>query len=195
MRPVEHDLNTSVSAPDQAAALPKHEAATCRMSRLFEDYAPALRAFLLRRLGNIEDAREATQDVFLNLWRQEQKGLLQSEASAYLFTSADNWVKDCRRKARSHVLDRHEPLDGHDPAAHQPNEEEVVHWRQGLELVMECIKELPLETQRIFHLYHGSRMSYTDIAEELGITSRTVERHMAQAIAHCKPRLKAYLQK
>jgi RNA polymerase sigma-70 factor (ECF subfamily) len=60
-------------------------------------------------------------------------------------------------------------------------------------MVVDSIKELPAETQRIFFLYHGSRMTYPDIARELGITTRTVERHMAQAIAHCKLRIKAYL--
>lgn len=193
MRPVENDFDNPVSALNKDAAAPKPQAVMTRMARLFEEYAPAVRAFLLRRLGNVEDAQEATQEVFVHLLRQEQKGLLESEARGYLFTVADNWAKDCRRKARSHVLDRHEPLDGHELPATTRSDEEVVHWRQGLEMVVASIKELPAETQRIFYLYHGSRMAYPEIAKELGITTRTVERHMAQAILHCKPRLKAYL--
>lgn len=195
MRPVENELNIPGSASEQASAEAKPKAAVGRMARLFKEYAPAVRAFLLRRLGSVEEAREATQEVFLKLWRQEQKGLLRGEAAAYLFATADNWAKDCRRKAVSHVLDQHESLEGHELPAKQPNEEDAVHWRQGLELVVASIKELPAETQRIFYLYHGTRMSYTDIAKELGITPRTVERHMSHAIAHCQPRLKAYLEK
>src|SRR5262249_44278927 len=142
---------------------------TSYLARLFEHYAPALRAFLVRRLGNIEDAREATQDVFLNLWRQP-KGLLKGDPGPYLFASAENWVRDCRRKAVTHVLDQHEPLDGSERQgliADQLDSEETVYWRQGLELVVECIRELPAQTQLIFNLYHGSTMSYTEIAEEL----------------------------
>jgi RNA polymerase sigma factor (sigma-70 family) len=191
MRPVENELDTLVSVPDSAAA-PKPQPVLSRMARLFEEYAPAVRAFLLRRLGNIDDAQEAAQEVFVQLLRQEQKGLLESEARGYLFTVADNWAKDCRRKARSHVLEKHEPLDGQDIEAPEPADEEAIHWRQGLELVIACVQELPIQTQRIFYLYHGSRMSYSDIATELGITARTVERHMAQAITHCRPRLQAY---
>ena len=166
-----------------------------RVGRLFEEFAPAVRAFLLRRLGNIEDAREGAQEIFLSLWRREQQGQLLDEARAYLFTAADNWAKDHRRKARTHVAHRHEPMDEahHRLLASEPGGDEVVHWRRGLEMLVSSIRELPPDTQRIFDLYHGGQMTYTEIARELGITTRTVERHMAQAIAHCKVRLRAYL--
>jgi RNA polymerase sigma factor (sigma-70 family) len=164
------------------------------VARLFQVYAPAVRAFFVRRLGNLDDAREATQEVFLHLWRQEQSGRLESEAAGYLFRAAENQARDCRRRARTRVMDKHEPLEGHEELTEPaPESAEVVHWQRGLEMVMEAIKELPADTQRIFTLYHGSRMSYTEIAKHLGITPRTVERHMAQALAHCKTRLKAYL--
>jgi len=168
--------------------------ARLKVVRLFEEYGASVRAFLLRRLGNIEDAREAAQEVFMHLWRQERKGLLESDARAYLFTAAANRVKDCRRRALTDVSYQHEPLDGRQElASSEPDEVETLHWRQGLDLIADCMKELPADTQRIFVLYHGSRMNYTDIAEALGITKRTVERHMAHAISHCKARLKDYL--
>ncbi len=189
MRPIENKLNEQATAPWESAASPSQVAC------LFAEYAPAVRAFLLRRLGNLEDAREAAQEVFLHLWRQEQKGRLEGEARAYLFTAAENWVRDCRRRAFVRVSDRHEPIEGHteELLAAEQDGAEVVHWCRGLEVVAACIGELPAQTQRIFSLYHGSRMNYTDIARELGITTRTVERHMAHALAHCKARLKDYL--
>jgi RNA polymerase sigma-19 factor, ECF subfamily len=177
--------------PDAVAA--RHPQLRPKVVRLFQEYAPAVCAFFLRRLGNREDAREATQEVFLQLWRQERKGQLQDEARAYLFTAADNLAKDCRRRARTRVSDMHEPLAQHEFVAPNPEFADVVHWGDGLRIVVECMQELSAETQRIFLLYHGSRMTYTEIAKQLGITTRTVERHMAQAIAHCKVRLKAYL--
>ena len=169
--------------------------ARSKVARLFEEYAPALRAFLLRRLGNVDDAREASQEVFLHLWRQESKGLLREGARAYLFTAAGNWVKDCRRRAATCVLDKHESLDAiaEGVALAGPAGDDVVHWRRGLEVVVDGMSELPPATQRIFDLYHGSRMSYADIAKELGVTTRTVERHMAHALAHGRARLEAYL--
>lgn len=194
MASVENEIETRQPAPDSSAAAPAAPAIS-GVARLFEKYAPAIRALLLRRLGNIDDAREGAQEVFLNLWRREQKGALDSDARAYLFTAAENWARDCRRKAVSHVVDKHEPLEeGHERLpSHAPGGEETVHWRRGLEMLMESVKELPPDTQRVFDLHHGSRMTYTEIAKVMGVAPRTVERHMAQAIAHCKLRLKAYL--
>lgn len=164
-----------------------------QVTQLFQDYAPAVRAFFLRRLGNREDAREATQEVFLHLWRQERSGRLHAGARGYLFTAAANHARDCRRRARTRASDQHDSLDHNELPDPLPENAEVVHWADGLRMVAQCMQELPIETQRIFMLYHGSGMTYTDIARHLRITTRTVERHMAQAIAHCKRRLQEYL--
>lgn len=164
-----------------------------QVTQLFQDYAPAVRAFFLRRLGNREDAREATQEVFLHLWQQERRGRLHAGARAYLFTAAANHARDCRRRARTRASDQHDSLDHDDLPDSLPEYAEIVHWTAGLRVVAQCMQELPAETQRIFMLYHGSRMSYTGVARHLRITTRTVERHMAQAIAYCKRRLQEYL--
>ena len=203
MQSVDGNLNGAVSAieADERAvgALFAEEAAAKRgglrsgVVQLFKEYAPAVRAFLLRRLGNREDAQEATQEVFLHLWRQECKGRLESGARAYLFAAADNMAKDWRRRAKARASDRHEPLGQREFTAPIPDCADVAHWRGALKTIVECMQELSPDTQRIFLLYHGSRLSYTEVAMQLGITARTVERHMAQAIAHCKERLKAYL--
>lgn len=163
------------------------------VARLFRDCAPAVRAFFLRRLRNPEDAQEATQEVFLQLWRQERNGFLGTEARAYLFTAAGNLARDFQRRARARVSDRHESLAQHELAAPTPECLDVVHWTAGLSRVAGSLGELPPDTQRIFMLYHGSRLTYTEIARQLAITPRTVERHMAHAIAHCKTRLKEWL--
>lgn len=193
MRPVEEKPDPE---PKATFAVPQAQGAgRSRVARLFEEFAPAVRAFLLRRVGNVEDAREGAQEIFLNLWRREQQGQLEDEARAYLFTAADNWAKDCRRKALTHVVQQHEPMEErHDnlPAGEAAGEE-VVHWQRGLEMVIKAMRELPPITQRIFELYHGRQLTYTQIARQLGVTTRTVERHMAHALAHCRLRLKAYL--
>lgn len=192
MRALEDENNNAPTGSDADAA--GQAPARPRVARLFQEFAPAVRAFLLRRLGNIEDAREGAQEIFLNLWRREQQGGLEHEARAYLFASAENWVRDCRRRARRHGVDKHDSTQENNPIPDpSPGGEDVVHWQRGLEMVTRSIEELPRETQRIFEMHHIAGMTYSQIARELGITTRTVERHMANAIAHCKLRLKAYL--
>lgn len=193
MSPADRDLQSLVCALGAESSAAESDA-IAQIVALFNRYAPAVRALLLRRLGNLDDAREASQEVFLHLWRQARQGRLESEARAYLFVAAENVARDWRRRARSRASDRHEPLEGHEELpTHEPDGVDAAHWREGLARVLDAVRELPPETQRIFGLYHGSRMTYPDIARQLGVTTRTVERHMAQALAHCKNRIRAWL--
>ncbi|MDA5193660.1 RNA polymerase sigma factor [Govanella unica] len=169
------------------------QGSSSRIATLFRQHGSEILAFMTRKLGNREDASEATQDVFLKFWNQERQGRLEGSSRGYLFTIAFNTAKDSRRRSRVRVAEKHEPLIEQDMAEDLVTSEQAVLWRQGLEGVVEALRELPVETRKIFMLYHAHHLSYQNIADKLGITTRTVERHMAKAIAHCKGRMTEYL--
>lgn len=87
----------------------------------------------------------------------------------------------------------HEALDeGCLPAASR-GADESAHWREGLATLVNSIKQLPEQTRQIFILYHLDGMNHSEIAHQLDISLRSVERHMAYALKHCKDRLGDYL--
>lgn len=163
------------------------------VAQLFRNQANKVSRLLDRKLRNIEDAQDATQEVFLRLWRHEREGLLKDEANAYLHSVAHTIAIDFQRRRRSHAADLHDPLDAdqaHGPAV---TADETLHWRQGVDRLIDSLHTLPDLTQQIFILYHFESLGYSEIAHRLGVSSRTVERHMVSAIEFCRTRLGEYL--
>lgn len=155
-----------------------------------------LQRILRRKLQNPEDAQDAAQEVFLKLWKREQEGALRAEADAYLHTAANTVVIDLHRRRKAHAADRHLELDTLDDAdlpSAVGGADESAYWREGLALLVDSIEKLPELTQQVFILYHFNGMDHNEIARRLGVSLRSVERHMAHALRHCKDCLGDFL--
>src|SRR5437588_11663190 len=95
--------------PMQPAANETPAAASASIvSGLFKSQAKKVRNFLTFRLKSSDDADDATQDVFLKLWRHEKSGNLREEATAYMFSAAYSVATDLERHRSRHA---HEVLD------------------------------------------------------------------------------------
>jgi len=162
---------------------------------LFKSRAKLVRSVLRWRLRNEDDAKEAAQDVFLRLWQREKAGALDGDARAYMMSSAYNAATDRERWRARRPQEEH--LSQDDlliVASHGPDLDDVLFWRQALNRLVEMLNELPTPTRQVFVLYHVEGSPHVDIARHLGMSVRSVERHMARAISHCRQRMKDYLE-
>lgn len=140
------------------------------------------------------DAQDAAQEVFLRLVRREKTGQLQSEARSYMVKAVYHSAIDVERwRTAHHVQDSVavEESQHCDPAIEVA---EALYWREGLHRLVDALNELGEITQQVFALYHIQGMTHAAIAGQLKISVRSVERHMARAIAHCENRLREYLR-
>ncbi len=145
------------------------------------------------RLRDREDGEEASQEMFLKLWRQETQGNLREDAVSYMFSAARTAIVDTERHRKSRPQDQHDEGDFDALPAAEPDQDEGLHWRRAMVRLAEIVSSLPEATKQAFLLYYFSQMNYDDIAAELGVSRRTVERHVARAFAHCRTRMKDYL--
>lgn len=192
----------SVSGPERpsAAVMPLAETAGSGIggivAGLVATQGQRLQRILRRKLQNPEDAQDAAQEVYLKLWKREQEGALRAEADAYLHAAAHTVVIDLQRRRKTHATDRHLELDGLDDAELPVvvgGADESAFWREGLALLVDSIGKLPELTQQVFILYHFNGMDHHEIARRLDVSLRSVERHMAHALRHCKDCLGEYL--
>ncbi len=151
------------------------------------------RGALSRHLRNPDDAADASQDLFLKLWRREQAGQLRGEATAYMNSAAVTIAIDLERRRRSRAEDRVLEVRLEDLQHESASNDETLHWREGVQALIASLAELPPITQQVFLLYHFDGLSHAAVSGRLAISIRSVERHMARALVHCRNGLKDYL--
>ncbi len=163
------------------------------VARLFKEHARRVGRLLSRHLRNPDDAADASQDLFLKLWRRERSGQLRDEATAYMNSAAITIAIDLERRRRSRAGDRILEIPVEDLRHDAASNDEALHWRQGVQALIESLEQLPTLTQQVFLLYHFEGLSHAAIRLRLAISLRSVERHMARALVHCRNGVKDYL--
>jgi RNA polymerase sigma factor (sigma-70 family) len=146
---------------------------------------------LTRRLGSADFASDVLQETYLRLEDKKEIGAVRSP-KAYLFRIALNIAND-RRRAESRRLTADE-VDGLlDIPDDRPDAARVIEDRSEVSLLRRAIAELPERRRRVLLLSRIEGMPHRDIAKQLGVTVRTVEMDLKQAVEHCAQRLKRHL--
>ncbi|WP_249225562.1 RNA polymerase sigma factor [Tardiphaga alba] len=142
---------------------------------------------LTRRLGNSELAGEALQDTFLRVERMTNATAISSPKD-YLFRMALNVATDRRR-----VEQRHLSLDAVDALLDVPDDSPdasaIVEGRQDIQALDRALAELPARARQVFVLAVIKKMADQQIAAQLGVSLRTVEIDLRNALKHCAQRL------
>ena len=71
-----------------------------------------------------------------------------------------------------------------------PAADQVVAARQELDILRQAVGDLPDKCRTVFVLYRGRGLTMRQVAERLGISEKTVEKHIAKAMLHCRGRLR-----
>lgn len=143
----------------------------------------SLRARLRRRLGSDDLARESLHETWLQLARPAAtKSVLQPDS--YLFGIALNVAAGLRRAEARHAsrLEIEAVIDLADEAA---GPYEIVEGRFKLEELKRAIGGLPPRRRAILLAARIQGVPIQTIADELGLSRRTVELELKRAIEHC----------
>ena len=160
---------------------------------LFHSTHPALVAFAARYLDSRERAEELVQDLFLNLWRTRSSWEVRGSLRSYLFGALRNRALNVRRRA---AIERGWTDDESHDAVHHLHATPVrVDDRMIAEeqhaMVAAAFSQLPERCRLAMHLRWREGMQYTEIAEVLGITAKSVENHLARGLKTLRARVLA----
>jgi RNA polymerase sigma factor (sigma-70 family) len=145
-----------------------------------------LKRRLTRRLGSADLAAEALQDTFLRV-KCAEVGDIRSP-HAYLFRVAVNVAADRRNvESRSLIVSETDALLN--LVDDTPGPARVVEARSDIEALKRAIGELPARRRQILIAACMEEVPYRVIAERLGISVRTVQVEIKQALQHCALRL------
>lgn len=158
---------------------------------LFREYYPYLCSFAKKYVDDIDESKDIVHNVFLNLWQKQ--GELDSERSLkpYLFKAVHNrclnHIRDRKKIVRHDLMMEDEPLESFIESSDYLEQSE-------LELkIAKCIDELPDSCRHIFKLSRFEEKKYKEIADQMGISVKTVEGQMTKALKILRTQLADYL--
>ncbi|TDV59138.1 sigma-70 family RNA polymerase sigma factor [Pseudomonas sp. LP_7_YM] len=149
---------------------------------LYSDHHGWLNGWLRSKLGNAADAADLAHDTFLRLLNRSER-LELTAPRAFLRTVArglviDHWRREELERAYLQALAR---LPEHETPS--PEVRELVF--ELLESIARMLDGLKPNVRRAFLLAQCEGMPYRHIAEQMGISLRSVERYVADALYHC----------
>lgn len=154
--------------------------------KLFRRYAQKLFVFSLSYLKNETDAEEVVQEVFLRVWSKRSALKTGTSFQSYLFTIAFNAIKKSfNRKAKNdqYKIDLTDRLDTDQDSVDYENNYQLV-----LEKLEKFIDEMPERRKEIFLQRKQKGKPVKQIAEELGLSIKTIENQITEAMHFLKKR-------
>lgn len=154
----------------------------------FTEHAQSLRNFLLYKFKNENLAEDKTQEAFIKLW-QNCKDVPLEKAKSYLYTVARNASLN-EINHRKIVLEYQKQSNLSSSTIENP--EYILEQEQFHEKLMTAINNIN-ETQRVAFLMHRiDGKKYHEIADELGISVKAVEKRIHLALVEIKKEIKNF---
>lgn len=142
---------------------------------------------LTQRLGSSELACDALHETFLRVERVTDTAPV-LRPKDFLFRIAINVATDRRRLEKRYLSADavQEFLDIPDDA---PDAASILEGRQDVEALDRALAELPIRCRKVFMAAMVQKLPDQEIATTLGVSVRTVEIDLKQALKHCAVRL------
>jgi RNA polymerase sigma-70 factor (ECF subfamily) len=145
---------------------------------LFEAHFDAIRNYVFFRCGNMDTASDIAQDVFLRVW-EKRSSLMHDYLKPLLYKIAsDTYISTFRRE--EYCINYLQSINENDNAAASPEDEAI--YREAAAAYTSSLAKMPEARRVIFLMSREEGMKYKEIAERLGISIKTVEKHVSAAL-------------
>jgi len=148
--------------------------------KLFRMHHHTLCIHAYKYLADSDESQDAVQEVFVKFWEIKQDMVNDKNALYYLITAVRN---NCisRLRKRVHTLSMEDEIV-YNKLTDTPSEEDTKQSTDIQALVDEAMALLPPKCGIIFRMSRIDKLTYQQIANELGISIKTVENQMGKAI-------------
>lgn len=150
----------------------------------FDRYYPGLCYYADKFIHDTDESRSLVQEVFVNLWIKRNKLVIEQSLKAYLFESVRNSAIDYLKHKL--VETKYLKEAPHESVSFDRNliEEAELNAR-----INSAIESLPKKCREIFTLCRFEELRYSEIAQKLGISIKTVEMQMGIALKKLRSKL------
>ena len=155
-----------------------------RFERLFKDSYPLMYRMAFSMVENADDAKDAVNQVFTQMWKGKPK-VSDDSVRGYLLAATRN---QCLHILRQRQLRREMEEQLQRDESERQDEE-----RQELlcELQQIIDDNLTEQDKRVLELHYNEEMTYAETATVLGISTAAVNKHITRSLAKIRKTLKA----
>lgn len=157
---------------------------------LFRIEAARLQRFL-RQFGSSVSIEDVSQESFARLCAMDVDTI--DSPRAYLFRTARNLALNALRRERGAPVGGVADPERLGVGAEDPSPEDKLLSRETAALLKDALAQLPAHKCEALLLFRLEGWSHREIGRHLGVSHRTVERYIADALAHCHGALARHL--
>jgi RNA polymerase sigma factor (sigma-70 family) len=168
------------------------------VGELFERHRLSLYRYLHGLLRSREEASDVLQETYLRLLRQPTFEPIRANARAYLFQTATNLARDLFRHRAVRRIDAERqahPIDGSSAQDWASSPDLVIEGDQLAAAILDALKTMNPCIREALLLYRLRDMTHRDIAIRMGVSTRTVERYVKEALTYIDRRITAVYEK
>ena len=126
------------------------------------------------------DAEEVTQEVFVKIWEARKQLDPERNIGSYILTIARNVAVDSFKAKIKEQATRRYQMSYLESGFN--NVEESIDYQDLQETVKSVMMRIPEKRRTVFELSRIKGLSHKEISQELGISPKTVENHIALAL-------------
>jgi RNA polymerase sigma-70 factor (family 1) len=156
---------------------------------LFDKYFDDVRRYILYRSGNEELATDIAQDTFMRVW-EKQINIDKRTVKGLLFKIAnDFFISDYRHKKVEYSF-----FDTFEPNQKSLTPEDEYNFKE-LKIAYEtALKTMPEKQRTVFLMNRIDELKYREIAVQLDLSVKAIEKRMSLALEHLKKELGSRLK-
>ncbi|GAB3639006.1 RNA polymerase sigma-70 factor [Hymenobacter arcticus] len=144
---------------------------------LFRHYSALVYRFAFSYLKSRPAAEEIVQECFIKVWEKREQLRDDVPLKGYLFTTAHHAVLNELRRDQHHLR-----LHGEVAATSPASVANEAEYQEMEALYLAALNRLPPRQREAFELSRQQGLSYPEIAERQGVSVKTVEAHIMQAL-------------
>ncbi len=158
--------------------------------QLFRKYYEKLCQWAHQYLHDSDSSEEVVQELFYNIWLNRENLDVRISVKSYLYKSISNNCKMIlRQQNRRTEIERQlaYSMDCYEEPRHGFETDEIN------EIVNRTLEDLPIRAAAIFRMSRYEGKKYSEIADELKVSVKTVEASMSRALALFRKNLEKYI--
>lgn len=158
---------------------------------VFREHYAALCRYAFSLLTDKDEAEEVVQESLFKVWENRDRIVISISWRAYLYRAVRNQSLNHIRRRKLHH--DYVAMEQSQVEESQSDASQSVTVAELQKKIREAVANLPPERQRIFIMSRYEGLKYREIADELGISQKTVENQLGRALQALRTELADFI--